>query len=214
CVDEDEDGHGIGIGCRGVDCDDDDPTRNAGATETCDGADDDCDGMTDEGCGCAEGETRACGSDVGACTPGVETCAAGAFGPCEDADAAGAETCNDADDDCNGTVDDGFGVGTPCDGPDADLCEEGTTVCDGAAATRCSDATGDSVETCNGSDDDCDGATDEGFMLGVGCDGSDGDLCEEGVTECDGMGGTRCSDTTGTNAEPCNGADDDCDGMT
>jgi len=68
--------------------------------ETCNGADDDCDGAVDEGL------TRACGEDVGACMPGVEQCVEGAWAEC---DAVGPvdELCNDADDDCDGEVDEG-----------------------------------------------------------------------------------------------------------
>lgn len=44
---------------------------------------------------------------------------------------------------------------------------------------------------------------------GASCDGTDGDLCFEGVTQCDGS----CSDTTGTLGEVCGDwADNDCDG--
>lgn len=67
-------------------------------------------------------------------------------------------------------------------------------------------------DLCNGLDDDCDGFTDEGFEPGVACDGADGDLCIEGVVECDSVtGATRCSDQTGTLIEVCNDKDDDCD---
>ena len=52
-------------------------------------------------------------------------------------------------------------VGTACDGPDTDLCTEGALACDASGGVSCTDATGDSVETCNGMDDDCDEAIDE-----------------------------------------------------
>lgn len=45
------------------------------------------------------------------------------------------------------------------------------------------------AETCNGRDDDCDGAQDEGFELGLSCDASGG--CQ-GVWACDGAGGRTC----------------------
>ncbi len=47
CVDEDADEYGIGVGCLGEDCDDEDPDRNPGALEICDGEDDDCDDEID-----------------------------------------------------------------------------------------------------------------------------------------------------------------------
>src|SRR4029453_18339424 len=76
----------------------------------------------------------------------------------------------------------------------------------------CNDASGTTVETCNGVDDDCDGATDEGNPGGgVTCDGADADLCKEGVTSCSG-GVVVCSDTSGNTGGSRNNLDDDCDG--
>src|SRR5262245_14538684 len=77
------------------------------------------------------------------------------------------EVCNGIDDDRDPSTLDGaedIAVGEPCDGPDADYCAEGSIVCvDGQLL--CNDATSDNVEECNGEDDDCDGAVDEGFDL-------------------------------------------------
>lgn len=83
-------------------------------------------------------------------------------------------------------------------------------VADGGATDGCVPAT----ETCDGTDEDCDGMTDEGFMLGTSCDGADSDLCEEGVFVCDpaGSGTAVCDDATSDDLETCNGIDDNCDG--
>jgi hypothetical protein len=78
---------------------------------------------------------------------------------------ASAELCNGLDDDCDGEVDEGFHVGESCDGEDSDSCTEGTFACGASGAAVCSDATGSSVELCNGEDDDCDGVVDEDFNL-------------------------------------------------
>jgi hypothetical protein len=43
---------GVAEACGGDDCDDDDPTRFAAQTETCNGIDDDCDDLADVGAGC------------------------------------------------------------------------------------------------------------------------------------------------------------------
>ncbi|HUH02444.1 MAG TPA: lamin tail domain-containing protein [Kofleriaceae bacterium] len=148
---------------------------------------------------------------------------AGCLGPdCDDMNAAinpgQAELCNGVDDDCDPDTVDGSDdplVGIACDGPDTDLCTEGTTSCETGGVIACSDATGDDVELCNGVDDDCNPSTADGSgdpLVGVPCDGDDGDLCAEGLTSCV-MGGIVCSDTTGTSVEVCNGADDDCDGL-
>ena len=102
---------------------------------------------------------------------------------------------------------DGFAVCCPaCTPAGGDVCGDCN---DGNAAVRPG-----ATERCNGIDDNCVGGVDEGFALGVSCDGADGDLCKEGVTVCTAAGtGTTCNDTTPTNAELCDAADNDCDGQ-
>jgi hypothetical protein len=179
------------------------------AGEVCNDLDDDCDGETDEGFDVG----AACdGVDSDMCQEGLTKCDGQGATTCADPTGDAIETCNGSDDDCDGTTDEGFGLGVACDGVDDDRCAEGQVTCDGAGSTTCDDATGNSVETCNAADDDCDGQTDEGFGLGVACDGTDGDLCTEGQVVCAAGGGTTCSDVSATNIDLCNGADDDCDG--
>src|SRR5262245_62437548 len=61
-----------------------------------------------------------------------------------------AETCDHGDNDCDGDIDEDFDdLGMPCDGADADACNEGMIVCS-AGGTTCSDTTADNVEKCNG----------------------------------------------------------------
>ncbi len=88
-------------------------------------------------------------------------------GPMMDAAADGGacvpETCNGADEDCDGTPDDGFtcvrGTTIPC-----------TTTCGSTGTTTCSATCEPSttctppIETCNYTDDDCDGLTDEDLL--------------------------------------------------
>ncbi len=124
------------------------------------------------------------------------------------------ETCEGTDQDCDGMIDEGFATGDPCDGPDADQCADDVTICNAQGVVGCGDTSGDDdVEVCNGADDDCDGATDEGFMVGVMCDGADGDMCTEGTFSCTAQGQV-CSDNTDTIVEECNELNDDCDGAT
>ncbi|MDP6942742.1 MAG: hypothetical protein QF464_01220, partial [Myxococcota bacterium] len=183
----------------------DDPTSG----ETCNGADDDCDGQIDED---IAGMGELCdGDDDDECADGVLTCVSGEV-VCDDGEASVTESCNGTDDDCDGQVDETFAEeGTPCDGEDADACEEGEWVCtDGGLS--CTDVSDDNIEVCGNGDDDCDGQIDETFALATTpCDGDDADECADGVLTCVG-GELVCDDNEASAAESCNGADDDCDG--
>ncbi|MDD9966150.1 MAG: hypothetical protein OXR73_08005, partial [Myxococcales bacterium] len=206
-------------GCPSVGC------RDAGACcnardGNCDGRDDDCDGTIDED---FTGSSTTCG--VGACVgnTGTLTCVAGAtVDSCDALAGAAADdaSCNGDDDDCDGATDEDFtsspttcGVGA-CDGNTGTLtCVAGATVdsCDALAGAVAYDA------SCNGDDDDCDGAIDEDFTsspttCGVGaCDGNTGTLtCVAGATvdSCDALAGAAADDAS------CDGSDNDCDGTT
>jgi hypothetical protein len=147
------------------------------------------------------------GADGDRCAEGVTRCEGG-ITICGDTTATNVDLCDGLDDDCDGRIDEAH-VRAACDGADADLCAEGTIECT-AGEARCSDATGDAAEACDGRDDDCDGTIDEA-IASMPCDGSDADMCSEGMTLCE-SGVTVCSDTTPTNIDVCNGLDDDCDG--
>ncbi len=69
------------------------------------------------------------------------------------------------------------------------------------------------TESCNGRDDDCDGAVDEGLTLGEACANTNDVGTCSGVTFCAGALGVRCSAATPAE-DTCNGRDDDCDGTT
>ncbi|MEZ4470172.1 MAG: MopE-related protein [bacterium] len=89
--------------------------------ETCNGVDDDCDGSTDEAL------VQGCGVDRGVCTVGEQVCRDGAFGACSGVGPS-AEDCNNADDDCDGAVDEGDFFELGCDFR-ADTCRAGQCVC-------------------------------------------------------------------------------------
>ena len=170
------------------DCDDTDPLVNPSAIERCDGADNDCDGFTDdededmvgEGTWYADTDGDGFGSAV---SGSMEQCAqpdghVDNNSDCDDTNALispdGEEVCNESDDDCDDLIDEGLTITAY---EDADGDGHGTmegaalsvcSIADGlsAEATDCDDSDGGvypgATETCNDTDDDCDGVTDEG----------------------------------------------------
>jgi endonuclease I len=101
-----------------------------------------------------------------------------------------------------------FGLSTDCAlATPAGVCH-GTRACGAEGLSAC-DARVPVTEACNGADDDCDGATDEGFGVVTCGEGA----CRASIDECaDGIAGTCVPGPATT--EACNGADDDCDGAT
>jgi hypothetical protein len=100
-------------------------------------------------------------------------------------------------------------------GDGATPCEPGTVDANGDPSDGCEcTPTAPSTELCDGFDNDCNQATEDGSEdpgIGVPCDGADDDVCEEGIWACVG-GRAVCEDNTGNIREDCNGIDDDCDG--
>ena len=92
-------------------------------------------------------------------------------------------------------------------GSDVGECKQGVHTCAAGVFGPCVGAVEPKNEACNGLDDDCDGAIDNGFHLGEACDGPDTDLCADDVMTCNGC-------TAGpNNVETCNGVDDNCNGV-
>jgi hypothetical protein len=97
-------------------------------------------------------------------------------------------------------------------------------------ATCTGGASDDDVETCNGTDDDCDGQIDDGTLAstnacggvcvladapGATCDGPDGDACSDDAFDCAGLNAMVCTNAApDEDVELCDGADNDCDGFT
>jgi len=115
------------------------------------------------------------------------------FNDCDDNDAKrhpyATETCNDVgvDNDCDGDAkevdldkDGKNDLGQACQTGLDGVCAAGTRHCDkGALGCKESFSPGQQKEVCNGLDDDCDKATDEGTLCGQGntCQGKQGCLC-------------------------------------
>ncbi len=180
--------------------------------ERCNGIDDDCDGTSDEDFGladvCVVGEGVCRREGVWGCTPaGGVACSEEAGGPLR-------EVCNGLDDDCNGVIDDGFGGDEPCVVGEGVCRREGRIICDADGEFVCSVAPGaPSAELCNGLDDDCDGAADEGFRLGDPCEVGSGACARPAIRVCAADGGAVCPVEPGPPSdEVCNDIDDDCDG--
>ena len=209
CPPADNDGDGYSVGMtkgQQPDCNDSDPSVNPGAKEICgDKIDNNCNGTIDDGC------------------PGVDCVDKDGDGwgvgkeckvqDCDDASAAvhpwAAEACDKADNNCDGTSDegcagvdckdgdgDGWGVGKDCKKPD---CDDSDPALSGWMAEICGD----------GKDNNCDGQADEGCLV---CEDKDGD----------GFGvGPKCAnwdcDDKEANIHPgapelCDGKDNDCNG--
>jgi hypothetical protein len=233
----------------GEDCDDTNPTAFPGGKEVCDGADNDCDGETDEGVtttfyedsdsdgyGITDTTTESCDLPTGY---------AESTGDCDDADSAinpdATEVCDGLDNNCDGTIDEDTAADADTWYADTDADGHGdasssTTACEQpsgyvADATDCDDADSTAspsgTEVCDGTDNDCDGTTDEdaadadtfyadddGDGFGDAADTTDACEAPSGTvadaTDCDDADSAINPDAT----EVCDGADNDCDGDT
>ncbi len=185
--DDDDDGDGYGDGAD-----------NCPLTKNPSQADLDQDGVGDACEGDLDGDGTPDSLD---CAPLNATVHPGAF-----------EACNGADDNCNGTVDEGapdtdFDGFKNCVDPD----DDGDGDPDDADCAPLNLAVHHAaVESCNAIDDDCDGQIDEG--LGALSCGKG--VCAHKIPAClDGKQQT-CDPFQGIQEEVCDGKDNDCDGLT
>ena len=238
------------------DCNDAASGIHPGATESCNGLDDDCDGVTDPAgaTGCTQVYPDGDGDGYGLTLGGICLCSVPAIGwavqggDCNDQSAAAhpgaTEICDGIDNNCDGQIDelgtqgcvvyyldndgDGYGV-------------VGSSQCQCApsgkyTATKSGDCNDDvaaispaATETCDGVDNNCNGATDDAGASGctVYAADVDGDgYGASGDTQCLCAAGSvynalKATDCNDNNAaihpgadEICDGLDNNCDGVT
>jgi hypothetical protein len=206
CSDVDSDTY---TDCAG-DCNDSNASVNPGAIEICNGFDDNCNAAIDES-DPSVGGVCFITNGSGSCA-GVTTCTAGALvcsGP-----TPAPETCDSADNNCDGNTDEGNpGGGFMCSTGQPGICANGTTTCTSGSIV-CTPNVSATSETCNGADDDCNGIVDNGNPGGgAPCNTGMLGICAIGTTSCT-SGSIVCTQNSMPMSETCNGLDDDCNGIT
>ena len=195
---------------------------NGGVEKCGDGLDNDCDGKIDEADDLSQDPQIGVvchGDPDGECATaphaGVTICQANQVvcsGPNLLVENQVLETCNGLDDDCDGAIDDApTDAGKSCGQSNFAPCVFGVLQCQ-TGALVCVGAVDPIAETCNGIDDDCDGAIDDAPMdAGGQCGQTDVGPCSFGALACQG-GVLVCAGAVNPVAETCNGVDDDCNG--
>jgi hypothetical protein len=241
----DEDGDGAPA-CE--DCDDADAALSVSTPETCDGLDNDCDGTVDND---ASDATTWYGDADGDGYGGTQFTVVGCDNPggyvtnsddCNDVDATShpgaAEVCDNADNDCDGDVDEGVRVTWYADA-DGDGFGDSSTTQDACNQPPGYSSNGDdcddtnvqvspaATEVCDSVDNDCDGIVDDGAVdASTWYADSDGDGHGDAGTSavaCTAPSGhvatdDDCDDANGavhpSASEICDTIDNDCDGDT
>ena len=188
---------------------------------TCDGKDNDCDGQTDEdpsapgANGCAAKGVCQWGVAV-ACSSGEATCD---YSHVMAYEGVTETSCDGLDNDCDGDVDEVEGLDISASGCGLGVCKDKAKATCGGGKWQCSYdgvAGYEGAElTCDGLDNDCDGATDEGLTDAVAAKCKTKGVCSTGVTAMCVAGKYNCYYPVGYEASEssCDGLDNDCDGQ-
>jgi hypothetical protein len=215
CIDDDNDGYGENCG-TGSDCDDSNPDIYEFAPELCDGIDNNCDGNADEaysqlGQNCTVTQNGCTGTGTWVCNASEDGVR------CEGSVSTSTEVCDGQDNDCDGTVDEGYPqLGQSCSVTQNGCTASGSYVCASSQdRVECDAMVSTSGEVCDGQDNDCDGDVDEDFaQLGQSCTVNQNGCTGSGTYVCNGTGsGVECDATINTSPETCDGVDNDCDGQ-
>jgi hypothetical protein len=221
-----------GYVANNTDCNDGSATTHPGAAEVCNNVDDNCNGVADEG---NPGGAVACSTGLqGNCSAGTTSCFGGSI-VCSQTHAASAEVCDGVDNDCNGQTDEGVKTAfyKDLDGDGFGNAAITTTACSApngyvTSNTDCNDSNASvhpgAAEVCDGLDNNCNGAVDEGAKNTFYAD-ADGDgygSSAASIQACTAPAGYLatagdCNDGAAAvhpgATELCNGLDDNCDGQ-